>query len=51
MSTKGSNHRHLNRDDKRLTENWSKIDFKAKNEKQAKEIQLGIGKKRITYGK
>ena len=50
MSTKGSHKRTLNRDDKKLAENWSKIDFKAKDTTKRKETKVSATKTRITYG-
>ena len=51
MSTKGSHRRTLNRDEKKLAENWDQIDFKRKpaDAKKVKETKIGA-KIRITYG-
>jgi hypothetical protein len=51
MSTKGSRKRALNRDDKKLAENWAKINFKPKPDEvsKIKETKVGL-KTRITYG-
>ena len=50
MSTKGSHKRTLNRDEKKLAENWSQIDFKSKPKRQRKETKVSATKTRITYG-
>jgi len=51
MSTKGSHKRSLNRNDKRLAENWKEIDFKSSDTAKAKRKEVKIGNKtRITYG-
>jgi len=50
MSTKGSHKRTLNRNEKKLAENWSKVDFKAKDTTKRKETKVSLTKTRITYG-
>jgi hypothetical protein len=51
MSTKGSHKRTLNRDEKKLAENWDQIDFKRKpaDAKKVKETKIGA-KLRIPMG-
>ena len=53
MSTKGSHKRILNRDEKKLSENWSQVDWKVESKdsaKKRKETKISDTKTRITYG-
>jgi len=53
MSTKGSQPRHKNRDDKKLKENWDKIDWSSPSSgKEVPKSELPAGlRTRIVYGK